>query len=350
MTSKNFKKIFLRLGLIVILMFLLLPTVSVIAGDSTYTYTVLAPLPGTTEGTCTYDSKGVASAGCQTTLQKYLPGAFSLAIGLSAVFAVVMIVLGGFQYMSSDAIQGKEDGRNRIKNSVYGLVLVIAAYLILYTVNPNLLTLNLTIDAVEINAQYGTGGQLAPIVDSLDIVARVRQNCPSCEVNVSTTYRLSEADQARLNCPTCAPMTGIPIANNATTNVNGTPALAASLAGLKNGLGTQGVEWGVTEAYPPTIHHQSDCHFNGTCVDVALRGADAITPTNIGSATTAENLKRFIETASNNGLRAEFEVKTNAERDTLLTGLRNLGMTEAQLTRAVITVPQITGPHFSVYR
>lgn len=161
MTSKNFKKIFLRLGLIVILMFLLLPTVSVVAGDSTYTYTVLAPLPGTTEGNCTYNDKGEASAGCQTTLQKYLPGAFSLAIGLSAVFAVVMIVLGGFQYMSSDALQGKEDGRNRVKNSVYGLVLVIAAYLILYTVNPNLLTLNLTIDAVEINAQYGTGGTLA---------------------------------------------------------------------------------------------------------------------------------------------------------------------------------------------
>lgn len=104
-------------------------------------YTVLAPLPGTTQGNCP-----PGATDCKTSLTEYLPGVFNLAIGLSAAFAVLMIVIGGFQYISTDAIQGKQAGKERIKNAVLGLVLVISAWLILATINPKLLEINLNIE------------------------------------------------------------------------------------------------------------------------------------------------------------------------------------------------------------
>jgi len=35
--------------------------------------------------------------------------------------------------------------------------------------------------------------------------------------------------------------------------------------------------WRITEAYPPTVQHQSKCHNNGMCVDVALTGDKSCT-------------------------------------------------------------------------
>ncbi|MBN2094079.1 MAG: hypothetical protein JW740_01785 [Candidatus Zambryskibacteria bacterium] len=108
-------------------------------------YTVLAPLPGT-------------ESGGKTNLQMYVPGLITLLIGLSAVVAVLRIVWGGIIYMTSDAIFGKQRGRGMILNSVFALVLVIAAYLILTTINPNLLKFNLNLEKPEI----GTPNVSAP--------------------------------------------------------------------------------------------------------------------------------------------------------------------------------------------
>jgi hypothetical protein len=140
------KKIILKIGILAILTILIIPNLSITkAFAQSKDYVPLAPLPGTlTMGTG------------ETNLQTYLPGIFKLAVGLATVFAVLMIVIGGFQYMSTDAIQGKSAGKERIKNAVFGLVLVIGAWLILYTINPNLLTLNLNITSATVAAPAGT--------------------------------------------------------------------------------------------------------------------------------------------------------------------------------------------------
>lgn len=136
------KKIFLKIGVASILTFLIIPNLFIIqvsAQTENFEYTVLAPLPGVPSDTT-------------TTLQEYVPAIFKLAIGLSAVTAVLMIVIGGFQYMSTDAIQKKSEGKERIKNAVFGLVLVIGAWLILNEINPNLLNLNLNIKEAIVTA------------------------------------------------------------------------------------------------------------------------------------------------------------------------------------------------------
>src|SRR5574343_1172957 len=106
--TKNFNNTFLK-TLIITFLFLFLVS-PVFALDD---YVVLTKLPGTT------DAKGVA------TFQTYLPGAFKLAVGISAVLAFVMITYGGILYTTSDAIQGKSSGKEYITNAIYGLILVI---------------------------------------------------------------------------------------------------------------------------------------------------------------------------------------------------------------------------------
>jgi hypothetical protein len=151
---KNKKIIFNKTMAVLILAIIILPTIAAItakAQTQDNSYTVLAPLPGIGQNTNN-----------TTTLQDYIPAVFNLLIGLSAVAAVVNIVIGGFVYMSANAIMGKASGKDRIMNSIYALVLVISAWLILYTINPNLLKLNLNIDSVEVKQNGGgtleTGG------------------------------------------------------------------------------------------------------------------------------------------------------------------------------------------------
>src|SRR3989344_3094052 len=151
------KRIFLEVAVFTILLILILPTIQAVAAEGDYT--VLAPLPGTTKGVCNPDATP-PDPNCETTLAKYLPGVFKLAIGIAAVFAVLMIVIGGFQYMSTDALQGKEDGKNRIWNAVKGLFLIIGAWLILWTINPALLNLNFKIDKISIAPPARGGGTL----------------------------------------------------------------------------------------------------------------------------------------------------------------------------------------------
>ena len=109
--------------------------------DSVYSYEVLAPIPGIIEK--------------ETSLPTYIPAIIQLMIGLSAITAVVMIVLGGVQYISTDAFQGKEDGKNRIKNALYGLLLIAFSFILLNEVNPKLLELNLNIEPIKIEGDDG---------------------------------------------------------------------------------------------------------------------------------------------------------------------------------------------------
>lgn len=106
-------------------------------------YCLLAPLPNIDSSV---DFKG-------TSIGKYLNGIFKFMIGLAGVLAVVMLVLGGIQYMSTDAISGKEAGKERMTSSILGLLLALGAFVILNTISPTLTNLGLTIDKVTITIE-----------------------------------------------------------------------------------------------------------------------------------------------------------------------------------------------------
>ena len=70
---------------------------------------------------------------------EYVSGIYKYLIIFSITFAIVMIMIGGIQYTFGGASQNQiSKGKDRIKNGVTGLVLLLMTYMILYTVNPNL--------------------------------------------------------------------------------------------------------------------------------------------------------------------------------------------------------------------
>ena len=128
-------------------------------------YTVLAPLPGIGD-----------TAGGKTTFPTYLNAAFNLAIGIAAGLAFAMITYGGIMYATSDAISGKSQGREYIENALWGLLLVIGAYTILYTINPQILNFNLSFARPQIKAGVPTVEAVAPMTkEQIAESNRVRQ-------------------------------------------------------------------------------------------------------------------------------------------------------------------------------
>src|SRR3989344_4112489 len=116
--------------------------------DTNTTYTPLAPLPGLgdtiqTDPGCEVDKDGNVIPGSCTNpcpFGNYLNIIIKLIIGIAAVLAMVMIVMGGIEYMTSDFISSKEAGKDTIRNAILGLLIALGAYLILNTINPQLLS------------------------------------------------------------------------------------------------------------------------------------------------------------------------------------------------------------------
>jgi len=151
-------------------------------GDNTpvantdYVYYPLAPLPGigdanNSNAVNTGAQKCTTTAGKQTCIPcpvgakagectpgpgfgGYLNAMINLFIGLCAVLAMLMIIMGGIQYVTSELISSKEEGKQRITQAILGLLLALGSYAILNTINKDLLNINLgDMKAVSIQIQ-----------------------------------------------------------------------------------------------------------------------------------------------------------------------------------------------------
>jgi hypothetical protein len=84
---------------------------------------------------------GGPSTGADVTLKQYIRYIYLLGLGLIGIAAFGALVYGGFMYMLSGTVTSKEEAKSWIKGAILGLVLGMTAYLILNTINPDLLRL-----------------------------------------------------------------------------------------------------------------------------------------------------------------------------------------------------------------
>lgn len=194
-------------------------------------YRPLAPLPGTT----------INPGSSTSTAKTYIEGLFTLIIALAGVLAVVMIIFGGIKYMSTDAFGEKSEAKTTIQNAIWGLLLVIGAWLILFTVNPNLVSFNLSIPVQPIPVTPpapGSGsGAGRPMTEAEITADRVVRD------------RLVDAD-VRINAGPCLLGQGY-----GCTNLNGLPESTISgLITLKDDCGCRIRVSGGTEPGPHATH------------------------------------------------------------------------------------------------
>jgi cell wall-associated NlpC family hydrolase len=129
-------------------------------------YSLLAPLPGIDRVTE------------NETVGGYLNTLIQIIIGVIGLLSVVMIIVGGIQYMSTDAIAGKDEGRQTIQGAVLGLLLALGSFVILNTIDPDLTRLEPDIPETSIQLTGGdaTITDYVPLGNINDPVAGVQ--CP----------------------------------------------------------------------------------------------------------------------------------------------------------------------------
>lgn len=115
-------------------------------------YTLLEPLP------CVSGYSGSNPCDTGNTIPKinfsdYISYAYRLAIALSVFLAIVMIMWGGFEYMTSEIPSTKSDGKTRMTDAIIGLLLVLSSYLILETIDPRLVAVNTELQKVQVNTR-----------------------------------------------------------------------------------------------------------------------------------------------------------------------------------------------------
>lgn len=176
--------------------FLIIPIVT--NAQNERSYVPLAPLPYTT------NSKSVnPNPGEETTFSRYLVGAYQLFFGIAGILAVIMIIFGGFQYATTDAIGKKEDGRAMIQNAIYGLLLALGAYLILYTINPRLLDFNININRPSLGIAPTSSGTI-PVSQSSAEEQQARTLLASSNLDVNNNPCAPGATQG------CTNLAGLP--------------------------------------------------------------------------------------------------------------------------------------------
>lgn len=77
--------------------------------------------------------------GRATDVAGLVEGLINIIIAVGVLLSVIMLSIGGFQYMTQDAGSTKEAAKKTMTQAVLGVLILLAAYLILYIINPQIL-------------------------------------------------------------------------------------------------------------------------------------------------------------------------------------------------------------------
>ena len=99
------------------------------------TYTALEPLPGL---------PNVYGPGTQGSFTNLIGNVLTILLALGAIVAVGVLVVGGVTYMFSDVVVKKSGAIKHIQNALWAILILAGSWLILNTVNPQLVTFSLT--------------------------------------------------------------------------------------------------------------------------------------------------------------------------------------------------------------
>ncbi|HRH22751.1 MAG TPA: hypothetical protein PLB51_02030 [Candidatus Paceibacterota bacterium] len=107
-------------------------------------YTSLTTIPGVSE-----KNKDLPSP------QNLVLGIYTVAIGIGSILAVVMVIIGGIKYTVMESFGAKTDAKKQITSAFLGLVLLLGSYLILKTINKDLVNFNTTLPTSDGKALQG---------------------------------------------------------------------------------------------------------------------------------------------------------------------------------------------------
>ncbi len=221
-----------------------------------------------------------STTGSARNLGRCINNIYIFAISIGSFIAVLMFVIAGYYYIigSTEAVK---QGNSILGSTLLGLVILFGTYILLNTIDPNLTKIQ-PISAPDINCDSGGAwdsptncsalGEINPNIknpfgpnNSGQTIAVPSNYKPVGNINITSCVNCVNASDVGIPIKTGTNSSGNPVTN---------PYLEANLASALSGLEQVNNTWRITEAWPPTVAHQSACHYNGTCVDIALNGSN----------------------------------------------------------------------------
>lgn len=150
-------------------------------------FTTLAPIPGLTDMSPT-------SAINSDTLATFFNNLYKYLIGIAATLAVIEIIWGGLEYSTKDSVSKQSNGRERITQAIFGLILVLSPVLVFSIINPSILNLSINLPPIDL--------YVAPVVNTGtpiatgDVTAARAADCSVALTNGQVGCPTREAAQA----------------------------------------------------------------------------------------------------------------------------------------------------------
>lgn len=281
-------------------------------------------------------------------------------IGVMLVIFAILVAISGFNLVTSAGNPtAKTDAKKKLTNAFIGIIIVLAAWLIVDTLMRSLLIggegqINSrpwsTLECINANeTTMPVSANLSEWRTSHeDLIARgcslVDNNpargytCPGgCVVRSANSEPICEngAVMPELPPPVCAGGECVALSVPCTNGCTLSPSLAPKINSFHAAVEAAGVSGTrVTEAMPPSQTHQSTCHVQGTCIDYSKQGG-----------MTPQEVIQVVGAAKANGLRPVYEVNTVEEYGVLKAAFRDAGIPTTNL----LYIQEITAPHFSIY-
>jgi flagellar biosynthesis chaperone FliJ len=143
-------------------------------------YTLLEPLP-CIEGVDTGCKAGELQSSID--INSYILYVYNLALAAAVFLAIVMIIWGGFEYITSEVPFIKSDGKSKIENAIFGLIMVLVSYLILQTIDPRLVNVDSQLPAIKPNV----GNIQSYLNAQADLAKKIQLTSAEDQLKISAT-------------------------------------------------------------------------------------------------------------------------------------------------------------------
>ncbi len=108
----------------------------------------LSSAPATTENFVPlvpglFNALGIQGKSPTTALPTLLQGLFRITVGVGAVLAVIMVAVGGIEYMTTDSSFKIGNARARITDALFGLAIILLCVVVFNLINNRLTNLDI---------------------------------------------------------------------------------------------------------------------------------------------------------------------------------------------------------------
>ncbi|MDP3697732.1 MAG: pilin [Candidatus Taylorbacteria bacterium] len=219
--------------------------------------TVLEGSPGVTA-----QSGPLSLPTTQSTFEDLISSAFNYSIILVGIAVFIMVMWGGFLWLTSAANPSNiSRAKGIIFNAILGAVLLVSAYVILYTINPELVGGPFTLPGI------GTSAPPIPPPPGPPPPGGQIDACSACSVYPGGITAGGQPIQCTgFYIDVTQGPAGIQLNNTSRTCPFANILIAQNLVQLKQLYSS----WVVSEGFPPFVNHADICHGDGSCVDISV--------------------------------------------------------------------------------